>query len=412
MSKILFFFTSEYPFGRGETFIENEISFLSSAFDKVVIISNTTENQKRNIPQNATVEFMPYELSKAQTFASVLGVFHFSFWRELSCIKKRYKKKLTSIIVKTALVSKRKKQIFQKRIVRIIQSHAISGDSLFAYSYWTNDVAVSLTDIKQKYQGIKVFSRAHGWDVYFEANKAQYLPFRQQILEKMDRIFFISNKGFEYYKNLFPEYEGKMRISKLGVQAQDITMNHTQDEIFRIVSCSNLIPLKRVHIIIEALALINSQKIEWIHFGDGFLRNELQQLANEKLGDKHNISYCFAGTKPNSEILDFYRRTDVRLFLNVSTTEGIPVSIMEAMSFGIPCFATQVGGNSEIVTNQNGKLLPSDINPRILSDEIQKYIELPEEITIQYRNNAYNTWEMNYNANANFAMFVKEILSL
>ena len=44
----------------------------------------------------------------------------------------------------------------------------------------------------------------------------------------------------------------------------------------------------------------------------------------------------------------------VDLFLTVSANEGIPVSIMEAQSFGIPVIATDVGGISEIVNNVNG----------------------------------------------------------
>lgn len=41
----------------------------------------------------------------------------------------------------------------------------------------------------------------------------------------------------------------------------------------------------------------------------------------------------------------------------MSDSEGIPVSIMEAMSFGIPVIARNVGGMSEIVNEENGLLL-------------------------------------------------------
>ena len=53
MAKILFFFTSEYPYGSGETFIENEIQYLASRFDKIVIVSNNTKDkQTRVVPEN------------------------------------------------------------------------------------------------------------------------------------------------------------------------------------------------------------------------------------------------------------------------------------------------------------------------------------------------------------------------
>ena len=46
MGKTLFFFTSNYPFGTGETFIENEIAYLAMAYDKVIIISNETQKEQ------------------------------------------------------------------------------------------------------------------------------------------------------------------------------------------------------------------------------------------------------------------------------------------------------------------------------------------------------------------------------
>ena len=63
-------------------------------------------------------------------------------------------------------------------------------------------------------------------------------------------------------------------------------------------------------------------------------------------------------------------------FINLSDSEGIPVSIMEAMSVGIPIIARDVGGNREIVTNNNGCLLEGDeinltIYEYILNREVQ-----------------------------------------
>ena len=60
----------------------------------------------------------------------------------------------------------------------------------------------------------------------------------------------------------------------------------------------------------------------------------------------------------------------VDLFLNVSEYEGVPVSVMEAQSFGIPVIATAVGGTPEIVNEENGFLLPE--NPS--QDEIASAI--------------------------------------
>lgn len=54
--KILFFITDNYPFGYGETFIENEIDYLSQNFKGIFIISkNINDSQTRKVPKNCKV---------------------------------------------------------------------------------------------------------------------------------------------------------------------------------------------------------------------------------------------------------------------------------------------------------------------------------------------------------------------
>ena len=114
MSKVLFFFTSEYPFGTGETFIENEMPFLAQAFDKIILISNNCDgNQTRQVPENVIVKRFPYELNKIQSLTAILRIFNPLFWQEISCIKKIYKNNLTSLIVKTALITLQKSTVFE-----------------------------------------------------------------------------------------------------------------------------------------------------------------------------------------------------------------------------------------------------------------------------------------------------------
>ncbi len=59
----------------------------------------------------------------------------------------------------------------------------------------------------------------------------------------------------------------------------------------------------------------------------------------------------------NDKILDVYEQFDVDFFINLSDSEWIPVTIMEAMPMGIPVIDRNVGGISEIVNKSNGLLL-------------------------------------------------------
>ena len=84
MKKILLFFTSNYPFGNGETFIENEMPYLAETFDQVVLVSNdTTSPQIREVPSNVRLERFPYELASSEKKAAIGSIFSPYFWQEL-----------------------------------------------------------------------------------------------------------------------------------------------------------------------------------------------------------------------------------------------------------------------------------------------------------------------------------------
>lgn len=102
------------------------------------------------------------------------------------------------------------------------------------------------------------------------------------------------------------------------------------------MSCSNLIPLKRVDVIIGAVAKLPKElRVRWDHFGDGAERQRLEVLAKEKLGS--NVQWHFHGRVPNNTLAARYAQISPRLFITASSTEGgAPVSIQEAFAMGIP----------------------------------------------------------------------------
>src|SRR4051812_30808566 len=100
--------------------------------------------------------------------------------------------------------------------------------------------------------------------------------------------------------------------------------------------------------------------------------------------------------------MKFYSENFVHLFLNTSSSEGIPVSIMEAQSFGIPVMAPQVGGIPEIVSDENGKLFKPDSNPEQIAAAVSEMLALQPDQYQKLRLNAFSNWETHYNAEKNF----------
>ena len=137
---------------------------------------------------------------------------------------------------------------------------------------------------------------------------------------------------------------------------------------------------------------------------------ELKRKAERELSE---TEVCFAGTVSNAEVYRFYASNPVSLFINVSKWEGLPVSIMEAISFGIPVVATDVGGTGEIVEDGiSGRLLASEPSAEEVADGILEIYNMNSEDYRTLRETTRKLWEERYQASANYGSFLKEVLGL
>ena len=401
MSKSIILITAGFPFGKSETFLEGEIPYLSHAFAEVIIFCPIpTEKTRRNIPDNCRVITYDITLKRLDKLKAMFGIFSSNYATEINYIKKNYDVKTSLVVRKIALIS-----LFQaKKLCKTIQtscSEILKVPNTILYSYWCDDSAIALSLLKKNNPHLKIISRVHGWDLYFNIHKIEYLPFRYLVASKMNMLLPISDKGMNIIKEIWKVKKVNLKVSRLGVadsfNGDKNSTKTTHKGKLTIVSCSNLIPLKRVNLIAETLNQMTTPT-KWTHFGDG---PELKRVQKILVNNKTHES-IFLGRVENKVVLEYYSKNKIDLFLNLSTTEGIPVSIMEAFSFGIPVIATNVGGTSEIVNNENGFLLPENPSVNDIKAAIENVI-----YHVEKRNRAYQTWKEKYNAEKNYANFVK-----
>lgn len=413
-NKNLIFFTSEYPYGDKETFIENEFPFLLQKFNKIIIVTNNNDTQPNRIRTNNQVEiiYFPYQLSFVNKLWSIKGVFSKMFWDEINIIKKQYRLKINASILKTLLSSIQKSKNIADHIEHLIKIRNLEINKTYIYSYWLNDMAIGAAELKLRDPEIKAFSRAHGGDLYMERQMNNYLPLRSFLVNNLDACYVISDNGKQYLQLQFNVAPNKIKVSRLGTSNVNLKSElpiHSDETVFSIVSCSNIIPLKRIHLIIEALSVIKDTNIKWVHFGTGSEEVSIKRLANDTLTGSSNIQFEFKGSVGNNDLFHYYRTNKINVFINVSEAEGIPVSIMEAMSFGIPCIATNVGGNSEIVNKNNGLLLNTNPSAKEVAQAIEEFIKMNISEYTVYSNNAFNTWHNDYNSENNYPDFLNKI---
>ncbi|NSW94484.1 MAG: glycosyltransferase [Bacteroidales bacterium] len=416
--KNLVMITSHFPFGTGEPFIESEMSVISGNFEKIIIISQDIKGaQTRSIPANSKI----YRYNTSTDFQGFLNLpflitGNFSVITRLYRDEVRFRKSVSfnlSLRQKLFLVRKILKALQLRDYIKKILDREIPGERSLLYSYWFKTGAHAIA-LLQKPGSVKI-ARAHGSDLYEESSPAGYIPLQKSAAEGLNALFFVSEHGKDYFEKKFGKISGKLLLSRLGAERSDDTTmpEYLPGEEFIIVSCSYLIALKRIDLLIRSLALTKAGgKIKWIHFGDGEMKGKLTALAAELLSPDNKIKWEFRGHVPNTEILDFYASGKVGLFINTSYSEGIPVSIMEAQSFGIPVIATDTGGVREIIAKGTGTLINVDFAPAELAGLIDHYAGLPDSEMEKIRRNAFNNWKKNFNARSNYLDFLNQLNSI
>jgi glycosyltransferase involved in cell wall biosynthesis len=272
---------------------------------------------------------------------------------------------------------------------------------------WLSRGSYSCSKLKLKFnKNVKLaFSRAHAYDLYENRNQLNYLPFRTYINSNLDVIHFISEDGMKYHIKKYGKISSDRRISRLGtINKKNIIKKIIRKNYISIASCSSITDIKRLDLIIDILSSLKI-KFKWIHIGDGCKKCEIINYAKKKLSDK---DFEFLGQVDNSLILNKYYDYDVDYFINLSDSEGIPVSIMEVFSMGIPTIARNVGGISEIVNNLNGLVLSEKFDlekySKIINSEIENRL-FNEDIYLSKSKKALQTWEKLYNAEENYDKF-------
>lgn len=128
-------------------------------------------------------------------------------------------------------------------------------------------------------------------------------------------------------------------------------------EGFRLVTTSNLIPLKRTKNILQVLpdiiAEYNDVKLDII--GEGVLKGELMEFVKSH-GLENNVE--FHGLLTRDNISKIYEVSDC--FILPSSTETFGVAYVEAMAAGLPVIATKCGGPEDFVDELNGIMIEVD----------------------------------------------------
>ncbi|RUA17742.1 MAG: hypothetical protein DSY55_01565 [Clostridia bacterium] len=403
----LLLLTSSFPFGAGEEFLETEISYLAQRFDVTIapLSQHLDFDKQRSLPAGVDVrpdilamlpvgkkKTLQWLLRRPESAANVIQILLHE------CLHVRCRPALLRALLRFITLGIRLSDV----LGQFIGSQPVD----IVYSYWLSAGAFAAGQLKKKGVARIAISRAHRGDLYHERSAIGYLPGQAPTLMHLDKIFCISEHGADYLRKRYPNHRHKIELSRLGVRPASVKNTPSQDKRLHLVSCAYLSSVKRIDLVVNALAQCEIP-VTWTHLGGGKLESEIRTAA-EKL--PHNIQWRITGSVPNWKILQFYQENPVDLFINVSASEGLPVSIMEAMSYSIPVAATDVGGNRELVSSgQGGILLPADITPPFIARTLTDFYKLPSSQKQQMRQAAWQTWHDTVNAEVQYPKFVHRL---
>ncbi len=394
--------TNKFPYGYTETFIEAELEAVPGNIDLTIIPTqpHSESDAGRQVPQNIKVDDF---LSKRPKFEYPLKAFMMLFSRVYRQeVKERKKKAPVSVAERVHLIG----YFGRARQIADALSVKYGNESVVLYSYWATEAAYAEKIIK-KQLGWKSITRAHGTDVYDGQCTYGTIPGQRDAIAGIDMVYVCSRFGCGYLQKKYPESKDKITCSYLGTKDYGFKAGDNRGAEYVLLSCSRLVPVKRVHLIAEALKTITDKRIHWIHIGDGKERNKVEAIVKTF---PENIRVTFTGDLPHYEVMEYYRDHDVNLFINVSESEGLPVSVMEIVSFGIPVIATEVGGTSEVIKGSFGDLIPKDFSTGELVALIRKYVDMDSKAYQELRKTARQSWEENYSAANNYKRFYLEII--
>ena len=395
--KSITIFTEGFPVRRGETFFEKELTYIEKAFDTVLIIPMGLSE-----PQIIWHKGEEKTINKVPSRMRLLLKQH---WRLLwNILKSEWKSTGNSIYIRKPL---KFFKMLMYALKRAEQLHNQIPESTVLYSYWYANWTLSLSMLKHIYRPkTKWVTRMHGYDVDLQQVDEGYYPFRKWNNQYLNTCVFISNYGRQLFKEHNPDFKGNLELSYLGIDEKPLARLPT-GSAFVVVSCSNILPVKRLDKMASILSYLD-RKVIWLHFGEGTEYDNLLKWAS-RLPD--NIGFQAKGYVSNEDLMKYYQYNEIDLFLNTSKLEGVPYSMIEAGAHGIPLGGFNICGIPELVSKNMGVLMDEEISNKENAEKIKSFFISKSSRDSEYRANIKREVLGKFLAEANYTALQNILLN-
>jgi N-acetylglucosaminyldiphosphoundecaprenol N-acetyl-beta-D-mannosaminyltransferase len=236
-----------------------------------------------------------------------------------------------------------------------------------------SDIIISTRDIHNKWLGKYGNNKALkiGWEHNHHHGNFKYAKKIVDSVKDLDYLVLVSDALKEYYKQELKS--SKCKCIYIPNSLDEIPSTKSTLNQKRIISVGRLAKEKGYSDLINVFASVHKKHPDWTLdiVGDGVLyeslSNEIKQLKLDKYITLH-------GFQRKDYINKLLKKSSI--YVMTSHTESFGLSLVEAMSFGIPCvaFDSAEGANEIISNNKDGYLIPNR-DKELMTDKINELIE-------------------------------------
>jgi glycosyltransferase involved in cell wall biosynthesis len=187
----------------------------------------------------------------------------------------------------------------------------------------------------------------------------------RQLARFTDTVVAVSDDVADVCRGIECVPANRVRVIRNGVDTSRFAGVRATAPATRALSVGRLHPIKDHATLLHAVRVVADAEPDF-HLdivGDGVCRPSLEALAAQ-LHLEHHVT--FHGER--DDVRTFLARAG--LFVLASTSEGVSLTLLEAMAVGLPIVATRVGGNPEVVTDGETGLLTRPRDPRAFADAV------------------------------------------
>jgi glycosyltransferase involved in cell wall biosynthesis len=249
-----------------------------------------------------------------------------------------------------------------------LADYALKNKITHLHGYWATYPA-SVAMAASRITGIPFSFTGHAHDIYVNTT---------QLREKIAAATFVStctvsNKAylFEAAPGTAPE---KILINHHGLDLSLFEVgNKIRNSVFQILSVGSLDPHKGFDHLLNALAVLKAQKLEFhcTIIGDGPMEADLRRLI-ETLGLQSNVT--LTGVLKQTQVIPFHKSSDVSVLMAQSKAHwGIPNVIIESLAAKTAVITTHFGSVEELIREGETGLFVPGQDPGKLAEALERF---------------------------------------